>query len=139
MRSRIQRRGGRATQRGSAALLTVLAGAALMLLGVALILALADYGVTAARASTAADGAALAAMSMSPLVEGSGDPHAAAAQVAAANGATLRRLDVDGWPFNVEVEVVAIPATRLVRLAAPAVAARAAAAARPREAGGDVR
>ena len=90
----------------------------------ALVFVAGSVGVAAARARTAADATALAAMAESPLAGGGGAPERAAARVAAENGGPLVAVDLDDWPLGIAVEVAAQPLLPVVR-------ARAAAAVRP--------
>lgn len=95
---------------GAAALLLVtLAAAAMAVVGVVVVVA-AVAGSAGARLQTAADLAALAAVSASPLaggpdVDGRGVARERAVQVATANGADVTGIDVSGWPVEVAVEV----------------------------------
>jgi hypothetical protein len=130
---------GDAMEAGSAGLLTVLAGLLFTLVGGAMVTGATDVAVAAARARTAADAAALAAIAASPLVGGDNDPAAAAAEVATANGARVASLSTGGgtpvrdggWPRRVEVSVIVEPVSVLVRGIVPRLESRAAAEARP--------
>ena len=124
---------------GAAGMVTLFA--VLLFLGAAIagIAAAGDLGVTAARARSAADAAALAGIATSPLVS-AGDPGAftdppagaAARQVAAANQARLVGDDTGGWPLRYRVTVEVEPATGWVRGLVGPVRAEAVGAVRPR-------
>lgn len=128
--ARTERHRLRATaDRGTSALLTMaVVGAAALATG--LLLAAAAGIVTAsARAAVVADLAALAAADTSPLAADDGDPEAAARAVAAANGAVLDDLDLDGWPVAVSARV-RLPVSGMPSWW-PAIAGNGAAALRP--------
>ena len=120
---------------GAAALTVVLATLLVAALALAGITAVADLGLTAARARAAADAAALGAIGVSPLVSRpasqAADPRAEAERVAAANGAELVAVDSDGWPLRYAVTVTVAPATPWVSRVAGRLRATAAAGVRP--------
>lgn len=126
-------------QRGSAGLLTVLAGGLVACLGFVAVAAATDAGLAAAKARTAADAAALAAVSASPLVGGDGDPRAAARALAEANDAEVvsccaPQETADGAErpvVRVRVVVAARPRLRLLRAATDGLRSAATAVARP--------
>lgn len=126
--------------RGSIALLVLAGGVTLLAAGLLILSVFTDVGVTAARARTAADAAALAAVATNPLLGGDGDACAAARHTAQANGAEVLhcRLGGEGPHPNpqpaVQVEVEVAPAGPLARALVRALPARAAAALRPRDA-----
>lgn len=113
---------------GGAAALTGLLAVALSLLTVLPILtAVGDASHAGARATTAADAAALAVLAGSPLAGGDGPPDLVAGhRMAEANGARLVDVDLDRWPTGVAVRVVAGPRGPVARLV-PRLHARAAA------------
>lgn len=129
---------------GGAAGLTVVLGTMLVLtVAVAGVTAVADLALTSARARTAADAAALAAVGVSPLARGatgagaSGagagvDPHAQARRLAAANDAEVVDIEPLGWPLRYGVTVAVDPSTEWVRRLVGPVRAGAVAALRPR-------
>ncbi len=114
-------------QRGSVALLAVLA--AVMVSGVALVMVAVatDYVDARGRAASAADAAALAAGSASPLVGGDGQPRGPATALAEANDAEVIGLDQAGWPHRVTIETSTAPRLGMVRAVIPSVRATAAA------------
>ncbi|MGH8887138.1 MAG: hypothetical protein ACRDYX_18595 [Egibacteraceae bacterium] len=116
---------------GAVGLLTVIGGLVVAALALAVILTAAGVGVVAARARTAADAAALAAMAASPVFSGGGRPEHEAARVASANGARLVEVDVAGWPLRVRVTVEVQPRRELGGMLMPPLRAHATAAARP--------
>jgi hypothetical protein len=123
-------------QEGAVGLTTVLATTVALTVTGVLLAGAGDLAFTAARARAAADAAALAAMGTSPLVGASRQQPAAAPaaarQVAAANGASVKGLDDTGWPLRYRVTVAVQPRTGLVaRLVGP-VDAIAVAGVRPR-------
>jgi hypothetical protein len=124
-----------ADDNGGIGLLLVMGSFIVLAAGLVLIATVTDLGIAAARARTAADAAALAAMSTT------GEDACTAARAAAeANGALLRRCDTDrhhlvdatAYPA-VEVEVDVHPANALTRSLAGPVPARAAAALHPND------
>jgi hypothetical protein len=109
---------------GWIALTTIVWAGALSLLLCLLLAAVTDVLATQARAQTAADAAALAAVGSSPLIGGDGEPESQARRLSQTNQATLERcscLDL----LEAEVTVSAAPRLRLVRLALPKVRAQA--------------
>lgn len=110
---------------GAVGLLTVLGGMLMALVAVVIVGSVADLAVTRHRAATAADAAALAAAGASPLAGGGGNPHAAARELARANGATLDRLEDHDWPVRVTVRVTAETRNPLMRAALSPVPAQA--------------
>jgi len=127
-------------EHGSVALLVLAGGVVLLSTGLLVLSVVTDVGVAAARARTAADAAALAAVGTAPLLGGNGDACAAARRTAEANGAEVLRCmlgeaTTGGSPQPAaQVEVEVPPAGSLARAVVPAVPARAAAALRPRDA-----
>ncbi len=135
---RLERPRGRDRERGAVGLTTLTAVVAGVVLAGAVGVGAADVGVAHARAGTAADAAALAAVGADPLVGGDGDHCAAAEALAAEGGATLESCavtrDPAGLPpVEVRVRVRAEPVTAMVP-AVPGVSARATASLAPRDA-----
>lgn len=125
----------RAVHEDGAAGLTVILGAVLVVtVGLAGVTTVADLALTSARARTAADAAALAAVGTSPLAAGaaSDDPRAAARRLAAANHAQVVDLQAHGWPLRYGVTVAVQPSTPWVRGLVGPLQAGAVAALRPR-------
>lgn len=124
---------------GAAGMVTLFAVVLMLIGAVAGIAAAGDLSVTAARARSAADAAALAGIAMSPLVA-AGDlaafddvmAGAAAREVAHANRARLVADDTGGWPLRYRVTVEVEPATGWVRRLVGPARAEAIAAVRPR-------
>jgi hypothetical protein len=118
---------------GDVGILLVAAGAAAVCVAVLLLSVLLDLSVTRGRAQTAADAAALAAVTSARLVGGDGEACAAAARLAALNGAALDRCVApgDGRPLLAQVRVVATPTAMLLGYVLPDVTAEAAAVLRP--------
>ncbi len=104
-----------------------------LLLGAAAVglVTVVDVSLAAARARTAADAAALAAMSSSPLAGGDDAPAVAARAAAAANGARIAATDDRGWPLRYAVHAAVAPRTRVARSVVAVVQTRATAAVRP--------
>ena len=132
-------RGTRAIERSDgAAGMVVLFAVVLFVVGaVAGIAAAGDLSVSAARARSAADAAALAGIAMSPLVATGGpdafaDPGATAREVADANRARVVDEDTAGWPLRYRVAVEVEPATGWVRRLVGPIRAEAVGAVRPR-------
>lgn len=129
-----------AGERGSVALLVLAGGITLLAAALFVLSVVADIGVTAARARTAADAAALAAVGTAPLLGGDGSACTAAREVAEANGAEVVRCELGeassgGQPNpGVRVEVETRPTSPIARTLVAAIPARAAAALRPRDA-----
>lgn len=121
-----------AREDGGIAIVSAVTAMLLSVAALGLTSAVLDYGVAAARARTAADAAALAAMSASPLAAGTGTPGPRADVVAEANGARVRRIDDDAWPLRVRVVVEVMPRSRAVSALTGAVEATATAQVRPR-------
>lgn len=119
---------------GAAGLTMILGAVLLVTAGLAGATAVADLALTSARARTAADAAALAALGVSPLAAGSPhlDPRSQARSLATANHATVVRFDDDGWPLRYGVTVAVEPATAWVKRLVGPVRAGAVAALRPR-------
>lgn len=121
------------SERGGVGLFVAATGALVVLVAASIIGAVVDLGVTAARARTAADAAALAGAGASPLVGGDGEVCASARVVASANGATLetcvtRPTTRAAEPLRVEVSTRVPTSLPLLRpfvedLTAPAAAA----------------
>lgn len=120
-----------ASDNGGVGLTVVGAGLAFWWVGLVLLGCVVDLGVASARARTAADAAALAAMSTSPLVGGDGQPDGPASALARANGAEIVSTDRSQWPLQIAVEVRVAPTVALVRRVVGPVRARAAAIAVP--------
>lgn len=127
-----------ADEQGGVALLVVMAAFVLGAAGLVVLGAVNDLAVTAARARTAADAAALAAVGATPLLGGDGDACAAASAAADANHARLVRCQsADGSGTGavarsgVLVEIAVTPDQQLVRAVAGEIHARAAADLRP--------
>jgi murein DD-endopeptidase MepM/ murein hydrolase activator NlpD len=119
-------------ERGSAALMLLLAGLLASSTGLVMVTAATDVAASSARARTAAEAAALAAVGTSPLAGGSGDPLTEARRAADANGALL--LDCCGAvPLEAHAQAGVAPATRLVRAVLPQVRSHARAGLRPPE------
>lgn len=122
-------------ERGAAVTATLLGVAVVLTVVAVALVAVVDLAATAARARSAADAAALAAAGTSPLVARTtsvaAGPRTAAAGTAVANGGRLARIDLDGWPLRVRVEVAVAPRTRWVRTARPRLVAGATAGVRP--------
>lgn len=121
----------REDERGAVALLLLLGAVLIAVLGLAAIVAATDLADATARASTAADAAALAAAAHSPLVGGEDTPRPAAVALAEANRAELRAVNVDRWPYAVEVTVAVTPRNDLVAAVRGAVSVTATAAVVP--------
>lgn len=120
--------------RGSIAVVTVLAMLlVLAVMGPALV-AVTDLSVTAARARAAADAAALAGAATSPLVARGAPEHpdAAARAVTRANTAVFVRSDLRNWPLRYGVTVEVAPQTSWVRRIVGALREEAVGAVRPR-------
>ena len=135
----VERRRARDSERGAVGLTTLTAVVVGLMVAVAVGLGAADLGVAHARAGTAADAAALAAVGADPLVGGDGDHCAAAEALAAAGGATLESCAVardpgGSPPMEVRVRVAVPPTTAVVVAAVSAVRAEAVAGLAPREA-----
>jgi len=112
----------------------------LLCVGLAVLSAVTDLGIAAARARTAADAAALAGAGASPLVGGDGDTCDHARRGAEANDGRLLRCRPAATVAagasvgsGIEVEVAVVPRNPLVRRLVGDVRARAAAGLRPRE------
>ncbi|HUG83964.1 MAG TPA: hypothetical protein VMM13_05340 [Euzebya sp.] len=100
-----------AADRGAAAVTGVMATVVALVLLLPSLVAVAGLLATARSTRSAADAAALAVLSGSPLAAGSGVPDTGAGHdLAAANGARLVSVDPDGWPMEVSVTVTARPA-----------------------------
>ncbi len=91
--------------RAAAALVTLAFAGGTAAAAVAVLLWTAALAAAQLRAATVADLAAVAAADTSPLAGGHGDPQAAAAGVAAANGMELAAIDLAAWPVAVTVQV----------------------------------
>jgi Flp pilus assembly protein TadG len=120
-------------ERGSVALVTVLAVTLFVVAAGAGLVAVTDLSATASRARAAADGAALAGAAVSPLasIDTSQQPDEAATAVTAANGAVFVRSDMRGWPLRYGVTVEVVPTTAWVRHVVGPLRAQAAGAVRP--------
>jgi hypothetical protein len=120
--------------RGSAGLTLILGAVLMVTVALAGVTAVADLALTSARARSAADAAALAAVATSPLAGGGAgaDPRAEAQRLAAANRADIVELAPHGWPLRYGVTVAVEPSTTWVRRLVGPVRAGAVAALRPR-------
>ncbi|MPZ86682.1 MAG: hypothetical protein GEU81_01150 [Nitriliruptorales bacterium] len=137
-RARPRGRTALADEQGAVALLVLMAMFVLSAAGLVVLGAVTDLAVTAARARTAADSAALAAVGATPLLGGDGDTCAAASDAAEANNGRLVRCESAGAPgasgatgSGVLVEVAVAPDRQLVRTLAGDIQAKAAAGLRP--------
>lgn len=125
--------------RGTAGVTLVLGVVLAVTVGLAGVTAVGDLAVTSARARTAADAAALAAVMASPLAGGApgSDPRAEAERLAGANHADLLAVQPRGWPLRYGVTVAVQPSTAWVRRVVGPLRAGAVAALRPqRQPGG---
>lgn len=129
---------GRDTERGTVALLLVIAQFVLSAAGLVVLAVVTDVAITTAKARTAADAAALAAVGATPLLGGDGDTCAAASDAAAANGARVVRCHEMAVPAaptqagsGIRVDVTLSPAGAFVRRLTGEVRASAAAGLRP--------
>ncbi len=95
-------------------LLAVLSMLVVLTGGLFVLALVTDLGVTAARARTAADAAALAGAGSAPLVGGDGDACAASRRAAEANGATVTRCRALPGAAGVEVAVAVAPRSPLL-------------------------
>jgi len=127
------RGGGRAGEgeRGAVGLLAAVSMLVVLAGGLFVLALVTDLAVTAARARTAADAAALAGAGSAPLLGGDGDVCAAAERAAAANGAVVTRCRALPGAAGVEVAVAVAPRSPLLSPLTGPVPARAAAALRP--------
>ncbi|MGI9015950.1 MAG: hypothetical protein ACR2HR_02400 [Euzebya sp.] len=95
-------------QQGAAALLTTMVALLIATMVCGVIIAVAQVHRTADDLRAAADAAALAVLSGSPLAGGSGPADVTAGRAtAAANGARLDSVDLDHWPLGVLITVQA--------------------------------
>ena len=131
VRGSVARKG--AGEDGAAGAVLLLAAVVMLAVTVPIVVAVIDVSATAARARGAADAAALAAMTTSPVLT-TGDHEdavTAARTVARANGTRLVETDKAGWPLRFSAEVEAIPALPWVARLTGGLRERATAALRP--------
>lgn len=122
----------RSSDIGGAGLLLLAGGCAAVCAGAAVLVLFADVSLARARAQTAADGAALAAVSATTIVGGDGAACAAAEQVAAANGAELEGCRPPGETGGLTAQVrVTVAPSAPAAWFLPPIAADAAAGLRP--------
>lgn len=106
-------------------------GIVAILLVLSILLGAAEIATVRVRAQTAADAAALAAVSAAPLTGGDGRACPAARVAAEANGAVLVRCDGPGPAWSLAVEITVTSALPRLGALAPPVRARAGAVLEP--------